>query len=116
VLLLAKVLFVGANSSGKTNIIRSLQFLRTALDRYIFDALHDEGWGEGLRTLGVDSAQPFGFSVGFVPTSAGNELTYNFQLRSDQTFSHSTDTLYWIDKLLTDTSGTIWMEASNQWC
>src|SRR5258708_24484356 len=48
--------FVGANSSGKTNILDALHFMRSVTERGLRETTFAWGGREKIRTLGVDSS------------------------------------------------------------
>jgi predicted ATPase len=50
--------FIGANSSGKTNIVDALYFLRDALESNVREAVFVRQGLEKIRTLGADQNAP----------------------------------------------------------
>jgi predicted ATPase len=50
--------FIGANSSGKTNILDALHFIRDTHDEGIMKAVYSRGFGEKIRTLGTSVDTP----------------------------------------------------------
>ncbi|MCI0709827.1 MAG: AAA family ATPase [Chloroflexi bacterium] len=49
---------IGENSSGKSNIIDALYFIREIFDESLIQAVYNRGGGENVRTVGVPSTEP----------------------------------------------------------
>jgi predicted ATPase len=67
-------LLSGANGAGKTSVLNALEFLQTALDRGVHEAVRVAGGGAYLRRLGAASKAPVRLSV------ALGELTWAIEL------------------------------------
>ena len=91
-------IFVGPNASGKSNVFRSLRFMREALSQQLTTALDTEGGLESLRRQLPDSESEndqtgrrqrphLGLSVRFVTANRNgqpNEVEYGFELESSR--------------------------------
>src|SRR5262245_2171752 len=68
--------FIGANSSGKTNILDSLYFLRDAIGLNLPIAWNQRSFPDDYRTLGVDSSESLEIEFSFRPDNSQKMLNY----------------------------------------
>ena len=95
--------FIGANSSGKTNILDALYFLRTAVTWGIREAIYAHSGLEKVRTIGTkDPAINLGFTFSSQRKNSGDLLTYTLKVL-DEDLSPSED--------LTDEQGIEWLTS-----
>lgn len=94
--------FIGANSSGKTNILDGLYFLRNAIDHGIEDSLNKEN---EFRTIGVTKDEPIDISFAFLPNNLSPRLSYTLSK-----FSSNKEEIG-ISEWLTDETGITWMKS-----
>lgn len=74
--------FIGANSSGKTNIIDGLHFLR---DMVRSETMSDVGFRivrEKMRTIGTDESEPIEIKLSFQPPTVHHQVNYTVQLET----------------------------------
>lgn len=77
---------IGANASGKTNILDALHFLRYAITDGVIEAVYNWRGFENIRTIGVDEEERVELSYSFSTTS-GKALTYKLDLHVDDSKS-----------------------------
>jgi predicted ATPase len=75
---------IGANSSGKTNILEALHFLRYAFNKGVVEAVYTWKGREKICTLGADADEPVELEFSAAPNGIQNPLTYTMSLRFDQ--------------------------------
>ncbi len=68
--------FIGANSSGKTNIVDALSFLRRMVQQNNPQAVYFQGERDRVRTIGADKNDPLELEFSFKPVNAERPLTY----------------------------------------
>jgi predicted ATPase len=98
--------FIGANSSGKTNILDALYFLRQAIGQSANDAFNDRTRTGQVRTIGVTDADPLKLELSFRSDKDNNQLTY--QLIEQDNID---DSVIEYREQLTDEDGTFWMKS-----
>lgn len=105
--------FIGANSSGKTNIIDALSFLRRMLRENVPDSTYFQVNREAqIRTLGVSDNEPIELEIGFLFEKEGINPAYKLVISTDgkQTIFH--DRVYVDDTAATsiiyDAEMTLW--------
>jgi len=76
--------FIGANSSGKTNILDALYFLRESSEDGILQAVQNRGGAEKVRSLGADPIGPVEIEFSFKADALGDELTYLLGLKFNE--------------------------------
>jgi predicted ATPase len=74
--------FIGANSSGKTNIIDGLHFLRNMVQSDTMSGVGFRIGREKIRTLGTDESDPIEIKMSFQPAKAHHQFTYVVQLET----------------------------------
>src|SRR5258708_11322996 len=99
--------FIGANSSGKTNIIDGLRFLRDAVEKDIDEALNSRGGESEIRSIGVNSQAPIQVGFSFMPGTGNDTLTYNLSV------DYTKEGYRQIIEVLTDSKGVTWMTSTN---
>lgn len=72
--------FIGANSSGKTNILDALYFLRESSEDGVLQAVQNRGGEERVRSLGVDHDSPTEIEFAFVSNGRMTEITYKMAI------------------------------------
>lgn len=70
--------FIGANSSGKSNLIDTFYFLRETANAGIDSAFNARGWEEKIRTIGVKN-QPIEVEISYTLQNKSEVFTYNLQ-------------------------------------
>lgn len=68
--------FIGANSSGKTNIIDGLKFLQESTEDGLLRAVQNRGGTEKIHTIGVDIKLPIEIEISFKSTILDSEFSY----------------------------------------
>jgi hypothetical protein len=99
--------FIGANSSGKTNILDGLAFLRNAVDKDIDDALNSRGGETEIRSINANADAPVQLEFTFLPGSGQGELTYSLSLEQAKEGYRQ------FIEVLTDSTGITWMISTN---
>lgn len=74
------VVLIGNNSSGKTNILDGLYFLRSAIENSPLEAIYERGGIEKVRTIGVQKTQPVEIEFSFAPDATTSRVTYSLTL------------------------------------
>jgi len=74
--------FIGANSSGKTNILDGLYFLRESCQKGVLHAVQNRGGMEKIHALGTDLTTPIEIEITY--SNAGKDLTYLLGLEFDR--------------------------------
>jgi len=76
--------FVGVNSSGKSNILDALHFVRYAIEKGPLEAVLQWGGYERIRTVNAnnDDLTEIGFS--FLPKAGEDPITYNLKFRAER--------------------------------
>ncbi len=98
--------FIGANSSGKTNILDALYFLRQAVSQGVDDAFNTRNWQDEVRTLDVDYHESMELEFEFISNRERDKLKYKFF----EYFSESTRS-YQSGELLTDINQYKWLKS-----
>jgi len=73
--------FVGANSSGKTNIFDAFRFLRDAKTRGALEAAYAWRIREKVRTMGVDNNSHVELKASFTPGVLGQSMSLQVEVR-----------------------------------
>lgn len=96
---------IGANSSGKTNIIDGLHFLRESNLNGALQAIYSRGGAEKIHALNIGLDEPTELSLAFQPEPE-RVLTYTLAL-------HLTENLPipYIIESLTDADNNTWLDA-----
>src|SRR5579864_8630592 len=69
--------FIGANSSGKSNILDALYFVRYAIEKGLLEAVLQWGGYERIRTANADNADPTEIEFSFLPKQDAVPITYS---------------------------------------
>ena len=72
--------FIGANSSGKTNIIDGLKFLQESTEDGLLRAVQNRGGTEKIHTIGIDIKLPIEIEISFKSTILNSEFSYTLGL------------------------------------
>jgi predicted ATPase len=99
--------FIGANSSGKTNILDGLRFLRDAVTRDVDDALKSRGGKAEIRTVDADAGESVQLAFSFEPGGEEPGLAYTLSL-SPWVASPGTE------EVLADSNGDTWMTSRDR--
>src|SRR5262245_35587402 len=70
--------FIGANSSGKTNMLDALYFLRDAIGGSVIEAFSKRIKPNISRTIGIPLSEPLELELSFRSQAKGDLLTYLF--------------------------------------
>src|SRR5260221_8194999 len=73
--------FIGANSSGKTNIFDALDFMHTSVNKDPIRALSSRDGHENILSFSADSNDPIEIEVGFSLSGSQRRLTYQLSLQ-----------------------------------
>ncbi len=76
--------FVGANSSGKTNILDALHFVRYAIDKGVIEAVYAWRGFDKIHTVGAGAEEDTKIEFSFFPESTQPLLTYALELNVDK--------------------------------
>lgn len=103
--------FIGANSSGKTNIIDALYFIQQATDRDLAEALNARGWVDDIITQRVKGKESH-FEVGFTYRSPVSNADLTYTLKFDDK-SKSGAPFDYAERLV-DEQGQVWLSTQNE--
>lgn len=105
--------FIGANSSGKTNILDALYFLRDGVAHDPFEQMATRGWEDDVHTLGPSETEDLSLELSFRP-SKSDSLILTYKLTGKMTFElpNLDNNIYWYEESLSDQSGKIWLEST----
>lgn len=95
---------IGANSSGKTNIIDGLHFLRESHESSFLRAIQSRGGDDRIHSAGVDLEEPTEVEFTFQPRP-NQLLTNSFSLKFNETPIPD------ITELLQDADGKVWLKS-----
>lgn len=98
--------FIGANSSGKTNIVDALSFLRRMVQQNNPQAVYFQGERDRVRTLGADENDPLELEFSFKPVDAESPLTYTLTMQPEN------GNIHFIERLI-DGNGQVVLQASD---
>jgi predicted ATPase len=102
--------FIGANSSGKTNVLDALYFLRESTQEGALRAVQNRGGAEKVHTIGVDIKEPIEVEFTFRGDSAHSELTYMLGLEFDKPNMLIPN----VAESLEDNNHQVWLRAEYQ--
>src|SRR5262245_13180907 len=72
--------FIGANSSGKTNILDALHFLRHVYRRSLGEAIYTWRGRQAIRTVGASEDQLVELDLSFLSASPATPMNYVLML------------------------------------
>jgi predicted ATPase len=98
--------FIGANSSGKTNIVDALSFLQRMVQQNNPQAVYFQGERDRVRTIGADKNDPLELEFSFKPVNAERPLTYTLTMQPENKLIH------FIERLI-DGDGQVVLQASD---
>ncbi len=101
--------FIGANSSGKTNIIDALHFVRQSANGDVFGGLNIRGGIKRIAVLGHEQ-EPVEVKLSFAPLSDGHLLDYT--LTSEQAANGVESVRF--SESLQDHAGTVWLKTEGE--
>ena len=99
--------FIGANSSGKTNIVDAMSFLRRMFRENTPEAIYFQGERENIRTLGIDDNEPLELELSSQPDKTDYRLTYALIMQPEGKIIHFSE------QLKDDSTGKIAFQATD---
>jgi len=100
--------FVGANSSGKTNILDALHFMRYAIDKGVIEAVYAWRGFDKIHTLGAGPDEDTKLEFTFTPDTSHLPLTYALGLNVDKQM-----TPFWFREQILKDDIWIWDRTSS---
>jgi len=82
--------FIGANSSGKSNLIDALYFTRDSLSKAVVSAVYNRGGAAKILTMGIPMNEPVEIEFNFMLQDFGKPIRYSpITSVTEMTFSQS---------------------------
>ncbi|GIK64940.1 MAG: hypothetical protein BroJett018_27340 [Chloroflexota bacterium] len=98
--------FIGANSSGKTNIVDGLHFLRDSNQYGVFKAVSGRNGMEKVRSFSAMDIEPLEIEFSFTPSYSLPPLCYEVGIK------YENNLLPKVAEILKSTAGEIFVEAT----